>query len=786
MADDETRFIRGEEARRLLLPGQTIIENPGVIDRDAPRPTDDGIPGPSPTVENTPTSEGTTPRQVRDASQEDAEAQLRRNSPEAGGQGRSPDARFPADEADTGSGAAYTSERSDARREQSDPTAEREAAPARPGAPHYFVEQEHQAFYHDAIVYIEGEDVSDYLLGTISVVYGLGSSPNKCDLRLDNAGHKFTLTPENLQEELFRSVKTTRGLGRDFDYSESAKQNMFSRKKNPGYNPVDPLSGGRRFPLHHWSTIFHKNDSVRVFIHNPASERDEWLPAFTGYVINKPVNENYITGENTISVTCSDIRYNMQKMRVNQNSVLAVLPGQQGTQAADPTDTQPFTGLKVFSPQSNQQFSRSFFQDLTVSSMYDNPWSTLRFRDLVAALTFLNNVQGLMNREGRNVESRIDATRRQTLRNLSREISPLHQRVQAGRTLTPTERAKYNQLKSEINLAESSVGPVTSGGVATPGDITTPSSRSETQEAASAIDPSTTPEDPPGTGSNGGAGGGAGAPSTDARTSPAQPHGAGRIGRMRPGVFPWFRGTVSGESVPRYAREGSIYPETGASSFEINSFWKNWYNLCLFGSPLRKNIQKTQFAPRGAGGGRRRGIEITVSDGPLDHGVEHRRYWTESEVHAAGSETRREGLWQTDAQAVHMILPARNAPTSDLLFEIGVLSQSNVQQNLNWATRLSILNDAVDAVDYRFWVSGSGDLIFEFAQYDFDPRDYGEYEGVLTLDHHLISESFDEEGGEVVTAVVANGSYVGRGDVPEGQDLSSFAPRVVGVWSPSL
>lgn len=792
MARDETRFIGGAEARRLRLPGQTIIENPGVLDRDRQRPTEEGIPAPPGVVETTPTADGRTPREHRDAAQRQAEAQLGNIPSEEGDQGRSPDARADAEDAGTGSAATYAPEGADARREQPRPTAEREGASTGRSAvpPHFFVELKHQAFYHDVIVYVEGQEISDYLIGSISVTYGLGSSPNKCEFKIDNAGHKFTLTPENLQEEKFRAVEHTRGLGNAFDYAETAKKEIFDRKKNPEYNPVDSQSGGRRFPLHHWSTIFHKNDSVRVWIHNPASERDEWLPVFTGYVVNKPVSEDYITGENTVSVTCQDIRYLMSNMRVNTNSVLAVLPGQQTTRSADPTNSQPFTGLRIFTPQANQQFNRSFFVDLTVASAYDNPWSTLRFRELVAALTFLNNVQALVRSAEGSVQARINASRRQELETLSRQISPLQQRIDNGETLNERDRARFDRIRNDLVQAGVTVEQINSGEIPDVSLQAAPTADvlpSETERAARATDPGNTPSDPPGTGDSGGAGGGEGTGDAEAfrvRTETAPPRGAGRIGRLRPGVFPWFRGTVNGESVPAYARSGSIYPDTGANQATIRAFWQNWYNLCLFGSPRRKDTQSTSFAPSGPRGGRR-SPGIPVEDGPLDHSINLRRYWTEQEVHTAGEKSRREGLWQTDTQAVHMIMPSRQAPTSDLIFEAGIITQSNVQSNLNWTNRLSLLNDACDNVDYRFWVSGTGDLIFEFAQYDFDPRDYGAYEEVLTLDHHLLNESFDEEGGEVITAVVANGSYVGLQNVDE-QQLAQFIPRSVGVWSPNL
>lgn len=774
MADDTTRFIRGEQGSRLRLTGQDIIENPGVLDRNRPRETDEGIPAPPGLVENTPTADGTTPAQSREAAQRQAQQQLAQNTPEEGDQGRSPDSRSAAGEQNTGSGALQAPEPADARRE-GPPTAEREAAPVlRPLAPHYFVEQEHQAYYHDVIVYIEGQDVSDYLVGAISVTYGLGSSPNKCEIKLDNAGHKFTLTPENLQRGQFRSVSSIRNLGGGFDYAETAKAEIFDRKSNPGYNPVDRRSGGRRFPLHHWSTIFHKNDSIRAWIHNPASESDEWLPVFTGYVINKPISEDYITGENTISITCADIRHNMSKMRVNTNTVLAVLPGQQATASADPTNRQPFTGLRVFSPQSNQQFNRSFFQDLVATNNYNNPWSALRFRELIAALTFSRNTQRLVQGANGQVERRINASRRESLRRLSRQLSPLQQRVDANgiESLSRTERERYDALRNDVQQSGGSISETGEVSVGEDVQVQTVPTNVDTEDAVADTQPENTPEDPPGA-----EGSGIGSRGGRVRYEAAPPRGAGRIGRMRPGVFPWPG-----------AHPGAVYPQSSSSDEDIRRFWQNWYNLLLFGTPVRSNLQSTQFAPSDPtlSNSARSNVSVAVEDGPPDLDVLNRKYWTEDQVRDAGQRTRREGAWQPDAQSVHMILPERSAPTSDLIFGAGIIGNSNVAQNLNWTNRLQLLVDACDVVDYRFWISGTGDMVFEFAQYDFSPNDYGAYSQVLTLDHHLLNESFDEEGGEVITAVVANGSYVGREDVQEGQDFVNFIPRSVGTWSPSL
>lgn len=770
MADDDTTTLGGQEASQLTPSGDSIVQNPSLVERGTSTPTEAGVLSPPPVVDSTPTADGSTPQEERDAAARDAAAALA-DVPEQSADGRSPDPRLPSSAVGTGSG-ALSPETPDARRDEPI-SASREAAPARPGAPHYFVEQVHQVYYHDAIVYIEGENVSPFLTGAISVSYGLGTQPNHCDFTLDNAGHRFTLTPENIQNHTFRLGNI---YGRDFDYDESIKRSMYDRKRRVDYNPIDPESGARRFPLHNWSPVIHKYDAVRVWIHNPASDADEWIPVFTGYIVNKPLSEDYISGSNTISISCEDIRHRMQKMRVNTNTVLAVLPSQQTGQQADPTNEEPFTGLRVFSPQANQAFNTSFFTDLVASSeVYDNPWVSLTFPALVAALTFVENAQSLINASSGAADQRAHSStdagrafgeraRGRQLAALASRISPLRLRVVDGggtSVLTASEQGTYSDLLNQISQAGLSLQDIdTELGIPA-----TQATSTDTATADQARDPGTVPVPPPsatGGGTTSSTATEATAAAEASTVSVAPPRGAGRIGRMRQGIFPL------GDTIP----SDVYYPGVSASRDAVRAYMARWYALALFSSPVRTNIVTSGLA----------------EDGPVSYARVNTRYWREQEVHAAGRSTRREGAWEPDAQAVHMMLPGRQTPFVDNIFEVSHLERGNTAANLNWTNRLELICDAVERVDYRFYVSGSGDLIFEFAQYDFNPEDYGAWSSILTINHHLTHESFDEEGGEITTAVLATGSNsrTGLADVPVDGTVDQYIPVSVGIWSPSL
>lgn len=95
-------------------------------------------------------------------------------------------------------------------------------------------------------------------------------------------------------------------------------------------NPVDPDTGDARWPLAEREVVFHKNDPVIVFLHNPLTEGKPaeagdpmgfWLYGFTGFLDQYPVQTDYVKGQSTISVQCYDIRAMLQKMRVQLNTV---------------------------------------------------------------------------------------------------------------------------------------------------------------------------------------------------------------------------------------------------------------------------------------------------------------------------------------------------------------------------------------------------------------------------------------------------------------------------------
>lgn len=79
-----------------------------------------------------------------------------------------------------------------------------------------------------------------------------------------------------------------------------------------------------RYDLTIGACVIHLHDEVRLFLADPNSDPlndadRRWMPLFSGCVSTAPVSHNRMNGESSISVSCSDVRYLLRKMRLATN-----------------------------------------------------------------------------------------------------------------------------------------------------------------------------------------------------------------------------------------------------------------------------------------------------------------------------------------------------------------------------------------------------------------------------------------------------------------------------------
>lgn len=235
-------------------------------------------------------------------------------------------------------------------------------------------------------LFINGVDVSDHVMGSISWSFQERGGENSLSFTLDNNNSKFELRPGNLglsepaasddrsfaDTESFATkspwkivrmkptgspgfVESSEGENRGLvTFSEAAKHKMYADKVDKrvridsetgvNYNMktfVDKTTGAVSESktsdaeislydglLHSRACIINVMDQVRLYVLDPNTdpvlETDSlWIPAFTGFVMSAPPEHDFSTGASSISITCSDIRTLLKRKRVLLNSATA-------------------------------------------------------------------------------------------------------------------------------------------------------------------------------------------------------------------------------------------------------------------------------------------------------------------------------------------------------------------------------------------------------------------------------------------------------------------------------
>lgn len=153
------------------------------------------------------------------------------------------------------------------------------------------------------------------------------------------------------------------------------------------------------------------------------------------------------------------------------------------------------------------------------------------------------------------------------------------------------------------------------------------------------------------------------------------------------------------------------------------SFLEEYHRFCLFGPKRRPWSRKEVEAVGGA---------TTTYSKNSDNEVAFSRYYPMN--------CR---LW--------FLLPKEGTGPKTIsdLGNIGVSPQHAV----NWTTRLEVLRNFVESLDYQICVSGTGDYHVEFPMADFRPEDFGDFKNVLRFNRAKISSGFGDEQQDPLTGV---------------------------------
>lgn len=138
---------------------------------------------------------------------------------------------------------------------------------------------------------------------------------------------------------------------------------------------------------------------------------------------------------------------------------------------------------------------------------------------------------------------------------------------------------------------------------------------------------------------------------------------------------------------------------------------------------------------------------------------------------------------------VHYLFPAEGAPISNLI-ETSYKEGSVGTDKIQWASRLELMLDVLEKLDYVMYVTPIGDIVFEFPMWDFSPKDFGaSYEEVYKFRKHVISRDVNDEGGDAVSGVIVSSDYLnaeirGAGEnASQSGQLSTANERTATIYS---
>lgn len=108
----------------------------------------------------------------------------------------------------------------------------------------------------------------------------------------------------------------------DSPYLETAKAIIYQNKMNVAKTYMSSLLGNPKeanafYTFAPKQCIIEKGDPVRIFLKDPtrAGSDDGWIPVFTGIVDSVSRNTDHASGKSSLSISCSDIRMQLAKMR---------------------------------------------------------------------------------------------------------------------------------------------------------------------------------------------------------------------------------------------------------------------------------------------------------------------------------------------------------------------------------------------------------------------------------------------------------------------------------------
>lgn len=253
-----------------------------------------------------------------------------------------------------------------------------------------YQEQQRQVYNYDFLVYICGVDVSAYVQN-IDFDYTDRSSPGSVDITLSNPFDQWIFTNQNVgnnwrltndrytETPKYKIFNNKRALSKTIVFSQHYPGTTIP--KPPTTNTIAPSLSAtaiqqdfrERYAFGPGSCIFSRFDTVKIFVKNPSDPQNanNWYPAFTGTVENKPVATNYVSGMSSVTLHVFDVRATMAGMRIGVNPIQneAYATGQANKSLQTFFDSAAAGFFKDFYPTGPQRTTDNIFAGLNFPDM---------------------------------------------------------------------------------------------------------------------------------------------------------------------------------------------------------------------------------------------------------------------------------------------------------------------------------------------------------------------------------------------------------------------------------
>jgi len=570
-----------------------------------------------------------------------------------------------------------------------------------------FSERPYQSYEMDFRLFIEGAEVTDWCQDTVGITYAGTGNLNTLSFTLANPDDIWTLTAENIAGQWRKGT----GL-----YTEASKQVIYKKKKAREDAGKSIIAGGTKkislvevgiYNLGPDQIIFHKHDCVRLFIRNPLTKDEMWMPGFTGFIDNHPFQDDYVKGGTPINFSCYDIKGLMKRMRVATNPMPGAGLKHRATAARATSSQAEFLKTEgILGPEAGP------FEDLFSASGLTHPLAGRTFEQALKFLFFGEGgvlPGGAVNRVSKSlygglfsktlsVNSDSPPKQSQKPSNAERKI------IEEFEKLNIKDKLVIDSGGFEINTAVTPISTLETRVprfparfntyLATLGSKDKTALRKSRTRAALLIrrlnDAKIRRQETTDRKKAAGQKTDTSQKVTPLSTSTQFAFKRGHVGRMEPGVTIRYPG-------PKKTLE-------------------EWHNLCLLGNKQGTYLTFDEVTVLGKG---------TVLDPVIGSPYNGKLY---------------------------LLLPGKGIPAST--FAQADLDVKDFQHGVSFQSRFELVNHLCEQIDYQWYVTPNGDVAVEFPMYDFTPSAFGTYKGSLTIDQQAISASMEDEASDVPTCLV--------------------------------